>query len=81
MKQANEHGRHERLVFTPEEKKALCFLCGALVLGALTTEYRARHARALRPPEAAVHVRTASPHPPRSKLPVPTPTDERTDDE
>ncbi|MDQ6809979.1 MAG: hypothetical protein M3Z64_11240, partial [Verrucomicrobiota bacterium] len=64
---------------TPEEKKALCFLCAALVLGSLAQEYRGRHPRALRPTESALRVRTPSRHRPpgpRSKPQAPTPAAE-----
>ena len=59
--------RRQIFVLTPDEKKAVCCVLGALVLGLVTMHYRAAHPRPAPPPAAAVNEEKAAASPATKK--------------
>ena len=45
-------------VLTPDEKKAVCCVIGAFLLGIVTMHYRAKHPRSVPPDKQTEHVGT-----------------------
>ena len=67
-RQAPKQVRREIFVLTPEEKRTICFVLVAFVLGVVTKHYRATHA--ITPLQAAVDqtiTTAAHPAPPRAE--------------
>jgi hypothetical protein len=58
--------RREIFVLTPEEKRTICFVLIAFVLGLATKHYRATHATAASTQELTRSI-SASPNPPQKR--------------
>jgi len=79
--------RRQVFVLTPDEKKAVCCVVGAFLLGVGTLQYRAAHPRSMPMPEsneqqvAAKAASTPRPRKARSTTARPTPTPDREEEE
>jgi hypothetical protein len=65
--QAPKKNRREIFVLTPEEKRAVCFVLIAFLLGLLTQHYRSAH----RPPSSTTELKenvTAMPTPAQKRI-------------
>jgi hypothetical protein len=66
-KQAHKKLRREIFVLTPEEKRTVCFVLIAFLLGLATQQYRATHLPASQISEVARSV-SASPNPTQQRV-------------
>jgi hypothetical protein len=60
--------RREIFVLTPEEKRTVCFILIAFILGLATKHYRETHSPSLPPVELARGNVSASPNPPQKRV-------------
>jgi hypothetical protein len=67
-RQAPKQVRREIFVLTPEEKRTICFVLIAFVLGLGTKHYRETHLPSSSPIEVVMRLVSASPHPAQKRV-------------